>query len=116
MKKDYTIYLKDIIENSNDAKEFTKNITFDEFKNNKEKINAVTKSLENIGEATSNIPDEIKEKYPKINWKNIKDFRNVLIHKYRDIKLEKEWDIIENKLDDLKEQIEEVLEKEEVIN
>ena len=67
--------------------------------------------LEIIGEAANQVPEEIKKKHSKIPWRDIQDFRIVVAHKYWKINLERIWDIIENKLQDLREQIEDLLKK-----
>jgi uncharacterized protein with HEPN domain len=43
---------------------------------------AVARRFEIIGEAASHISDKIKEQYPKIEWRLMKDMRNLLIHEY----------------------------------
>ena len=47
-------------------------------------VDAVIRNYEVIGEATKNIPEEIKEKYPEVEWKEATGFRDVLIHDYFD--------------------------------
>jgi len=54
--------------------------TFDEFTKNLEKVYAVAKAFENIGEAVKNIPKELTERYPKIPWSEIAKMRDVLTH------------------------------------
>ena len=58
-----------------------------------------------IGEAVKNIHFQIKEKYPKIEWKKIAGLRDILTHEYFSIDLEVLWDITQNKLPILKKQI-----------
>jgi uncharacterized protein with HEPN domain len=69
---------------------------------------AVLRELEIIGEAINKLPDELKNKYPSVPWRDITDFRNILAHHYWGIDLETVWNIIHNsdKLPDLKTQIE----------
>jgi len=40
------------------------------------------RNLEIIGEASKNIPEDIKEKYSKIPWKRMIGLRNIAIHEY----------------------------------
>ena len=70
---------------------------------------AVSRDFEIIGEASGNISDEIKQKNPNVPWREIKDFRNVLIHEYFDVDYEKMWEIMEEELPRLKEQIKVIL-------
>lgn len=43
---------------------------------------AVLRNLQILSESTSHFPDEVKLKYPEINWKGIVGFRNILVHDY----------------------------------
>ncbi len=47
-----------------------------------------------------NIPNEIRERYPEIPWKEMVGFRDKLIHFYFGIKYEIVWDTIKLKLSD----------------
>jgi uncharacterized protein with HEPN domain len=59
--------------------------------------------MEIIGEAARNLPDEIKNLAPEIEWKKVVSLRNILAHEYFNITREIIWDIIQNKLPSLKE-------------
>ncbi len=45
-------------------------------------MDAVIRNLEVIGEATKNIPDKVKQKYPDIEWRKVGDLRNIIVHGY----------------------------------
>ncbi|TAO01281.1 MAG: DUF86 domain-containing protein [Phormidium sp. SL48-SHIP] len=68
---------------------------------------AVLRELEIIGEAANKLPDELKNQYPSVPWRDMTDFRNILAHHYWAIDLETVWNIIHNrdKLPDLKIQV-----------
>lgn len=67
-KRDYRLYLEDIIYECRNIKKFTKDIDYNEFSQNIEKVYAVAKAFENIGEAVKNLPKEITEEYSNIPW------------------------------------------------
>lgn len=73
---------------------------------------ASVRSLEVIGEATKNLSEEFKEKYPVVEWKKIAGLRDKLIHHYFGINWDIVWDVIENKLPDLEKEIRILIEKE----
>jgi len=112
-KREYKLFLKDIVENIELIKEFTSNInSLEDLESNKLILFAVLKAFENIGEATKNIPSEIKEKYPYF-WKEISGLRDILVHHYWGVDMEIIWDIIENELDELENLTKKVLEDEQ---
>lgn len=62
-----------------------------------------------IGEMVSKISDGFKTENPHIEWNKIKDFRNLLAHNYFGIDAEEVWQIIQNDLPILKNQIKELI-------
>lgn len=78
-KRDYILFLEDILDALEKIENYTKNLSFTEFADNDMAVDAVIRNFEVIGEATKNIPEEIKEKYPEVEWKEATGFRNVLI-------------------------------------
>jgi uncharacterized protein with HEPN domain len=112
MKRRYDIFLKDILENISLIYEFIGDMEYEQFKTDKKTVFAVCRCLEIIGEAVNLIPDDIKSQYKVIPWQDIKNFRNIVVHKYWDIDVETVWDIIQNELEPLDEEIKKICEKE----
>jgi len=81
-ERQYLDYIQDIVESVNDIKSFVSNMDFNAFCSDKKTINAVIRSLEVIGEASTKIPPEISDRYPAIPWKHMRVMRNKLIHEY----------------------------------
>ncbi|MCP2619131.1 DUF86 domain-containing protein [Candidatus Aminicenantes bacterium AC-335-A11] len=95
----------------NKINRYTENISLEEFKKNELIQDGVVRNLEIIGEATKNIPESIKKDNPDVEWKKIGGLRDILIHVYFGIDTEIIWDIIKNKVPELKEKIENILAK-----
>ncbi len=84
-------------------------MSFEEFVKNDMVIDAVLRNLEIIGEASRNIPEDIRSKYKRIPWKRVIGFRNIVIHGYFGVDLEIVWTIITRHLKELKPEIERML-------
>jgi uncharacterized protein with HEPN domain len=107
--KDWIVYLEDILKHANRVIEYTQNLTCSEFLNDNRTYDAVLRNLEIIGEAVKNIPQDFRDKYSSIEWRKIAGLRDILIHDYSGISDEIIWDIIENKIPELKIKVKEVL-------
>jgi len=103
--RDYKLYLDDIIEAIERIEKYTKNLTSERFEKDNLIIDGVIRNLEIIGEAVKNIPTSVKDRHADIEWKKIAGLRDILAHEYFGIDLEILWDIVENKLPDLKKEI-----------
>jgi len=72
-------------------------------------LNASLTLLANIGENVSKITEKLKQNYSDIEWQQIKDFRNKIVHDYVGIDLAVVYEIITNDLKELKPKIEEII-------
>ena len=80
--RDSKLLLKDILDAISAIERFVEGVNFEEFKSNDEKSSAVIRKFEIIGEATKGLPEDLKEKYPEIPWREMAGFRDKLIHFY----------------------------------
>ncbi|MBI3599342.1 MAG: DUF86 domain-containing protein [Nitrospinae bacterium] len=112
MRRNYMLYLEDILTSANKILKYVGDASYDDIIKDEMRLEAITRNFEIIGEAAGNIPQEIKDKYPIIEWRKISDFRNILAHEYFGIDYEIMWDIIKNKLPVLEKSIQSILEKE----
>ena len=65
-KRKYIDFLNDILTSSEKVITLVKDISFEDFVNNWIIIDATTRNLEVLGEASKKLPDEIKRNYPRI--------------------------------------------------
>lgn len=101
MSREYKLYISDILEAQGRIREYTKQLTYDEFEKSMITIDAVIRNLEVIGEAASKLPLEIKNRAPEIEWRKIVGMRNVLAHEYFGVNTQIVWDIVQNKIDQI---------------
>ena len=81
MRNDRT-YLAHIRDAINRIEEYLDDVTYDQFVSNKMMIDTVVRELAIIGEASSNLSEEFRDKYSDILWRQTRDMRNFLIHEY----------------------------------
>lgn len=56
---------------------------------------AVMRNLQVLAESCMRMSSEIRDRRREIDWKGIAGFRNVMVHDYLDLDLEKIWEIIQ---------------------
>ena len=80
----------------------------EDFSSDMKSIDAVIRNLEIIGEATKNISEDFKNRYPDVNWKDPTRMRDRLIHAYFGVDLGIVWETIKFRIPELKKQIEKI--------
>ncbi len=81
-----------IVEASNSIHEFLLGVSKDEFEENYMLQLAITKLLENIGEAANRISKELRDEFIEIDWVIMIRSRNVYAHQYFALDLNLVWE------------------------
>ncbi|OGH69779.1 MAG: hypothetical protein A3C90_02005 [Candidatus Magasanikbacteria bacterium RIFCSPHIGHO2_02_FULL_51_14] len=109
MKKDVFVFFEHILDSIEKVEQYLAGKKKDEFVSSDILQDALVRRLEIIGEATRNIPESARIRYPNVPWQDISDMRNKLIHEYFIVDLDVVWNVIETDLPVLKRQILEIL-------
>lgn len=84
---------------------FTEGLEYEDLVKDPLHLHAVTHNVQVIGEAVFKLSKEFKESHTDTPWQMIEKMRHVLVHDYYQINLEILWDIIQNDLPPLREQV-----------
>ncbi len=103
--RDYQLYLKDILSAMDSIEAFVEGMSFEEFRTDDKTASAVIRKFEIIGEAKKNIPDEIRQQYPTLPWKEMAGMRDRLIHFYFGVDYKLVWTTIKERLPQVKPDI-----------
>jgi|SRR3989344_1552064 len=98
-------YLEDILESINRIERYIENLRPINFLESEVIQDGVMKRIEIIGEAVKHLSNEMKDKHPEIPWKNIAGMRDILIHEYAGVQVERVWQTAKNDLPPLKKVI-----------
>jgi uncharacterized protein with HEPN domain len=104
MTKDPRVYLAHILECLQKIERFTKEGR-NRFFQDAMVQDAVLRNFEVIGEAAKRLDDAYRAAHPQIPWRALAGLRNVLIHQYESVDLERVWAIVEEELPGLREAI-----------
>jgi len=105
MSKDPNIIIEHVLESISLIEKYLEGKSIDDFQNDVQLQDSVIRRMEIIGEAIKNLPDDIREKYTDVTWKEVVGMRDVLIHAYFRVDLELTWETIQSDLPILKEQL-----------
>ncbi|MBI5227693.1 DUF86 domain-containing protein [Candidatus Micrarchaeota archaeon] len=94
MKGNFQDSLQDILVSIQKINEFIQGMDFEDFREDHKTIYAVIRALEIIGEASKNIPEDIKQQNKNIPWKLMIGMRDKLIHEYFGVDLTVLWNTV----------------------
>jgi uncharacterized protein with HEPN domain len=103
MSKSNMLALLAIGEAINKIERFTSDLSsWQELKNDEETFDACLMNFLIIGESVLRLDVDFLEANNQIEWHKIRGFRNLIAHDYFGIDAEEVWDIVQNKIPELK--------------
>lgn len=106
------LYLADIMEATQAIAEFVQGQDESDFNQDAKTQSAVIQKLIVIGEAAARLPQDFKDRYPQIEWRDVVAFRNILVHAYFSIKLAIIWRTVQDEVPMLRQKVAEIMEQE----
>lgn len=104
-KRTPSLLLEDIIDAANKILEYTKELSYENFCDDNMSVDAVCRNFEIIGEAANRLPEDFRVQHDGVDWHRIRGFRNRIVHEYFGVDLQIIWNIKENHILQLIEDI-----------
>ena len=103
------LFLQDIVQSIDAVERFLAGVNEARFLTDEILQNAVLMKLVVIGEAAARLSNQLRERYPEIEWKSIIGFRNISVHAYFSVKWDIVWETATNDLKILRETVIKIL-------
>lgn len=103
MSRDWLILVRDMKEFCEKIQTYTSGVSRAEFEQHGIIYDATIRNVELLGEAARNLPEDVRLLSPDIEWPKIIAVRNILIHGYFGIDDDILWDIVQNKIEPLRQ-------------
>lgn len=110
MKRNYILFLEDISKRIEKIDSYIVGMSYDEFVQDDKTVSACIREIEVIGEATKQIPRDITDRFNDLPWSLMAKMRDKLIHWYFEIDEEIVWNVVKDKLPNIKTQIDCIIE------
>jgi uncharacterized protein with HEPN domain len=101
--------VQDILDAIREIQRFTADLDYERFSRDPKTLKAVIMDLAIIGEAASQLDQQVQAPHPEIPWPVIRAMRNHLIHAYFQVDPLIVWNTIQNDLEPLIEPLERML-------
>jgi uncharacterized protein with HEPN domain len=97
-KREYTDYLRDILDAAGKALEFVGGMDYERFRNDDKTQFAVTRALTIIGEAAKKVPKSVQSRHPEVPWKDMAGMRDMVTHEYFRVDLRRVFETVKRDL------------------
>ena len=91
MKKNFKVYLIDILQAAADIQTYTISAKREDIFVDRMLQDAVIRKFAVLGEAAKRLPTSVKKQEKNVPWKKITGLRDIVVHDYSDIDLDVLW-------------------------
>jgi uncharacterized protein with HEPN domain len=98
------LYVADLADNARAVREYLDGVTRERWDADRVLRDAVLYRMLLLGEIASALPEELRERYPHVPWKQIRAFRNLAVHRYFGVDWAVVWQIAQEEPPVLEEQ------------
>ena|SRR3990172_930600 len=113
MSRSVTDLLRHMLAEAKYLLDESRSLSKDQFLADETRRRAFVRSIEILGEATKGVPQDFRAKYPEVPWQLIAGMRDRLIHAYFAVDFEIVWDVVVNKIPQLRNQLQRILDAEQ---
>lgn len=108
MSRSWELFFRDMLEAAQKVVRYTDGRQADSFFTDEMAYDATLRNLEILGEAAKNIPAEIRQRYPDVDWRDVAGLRDVLAHSYFALDDDTLWKIVKTDIPRLLIQLEQI--------
>lgn len=91
-------YLQDIVDATRKARAFVQGMSYEQFALDDKTNYAVVRAIEIVGEASKQVSDDLRARYPTIPWREMTGIRDKLIHAYFGVDQQVVWETVQRDL------------------
>lgn len=114
MSRSIRDYLQHILDEAEYLRQSVEQLDKDMFFKDETLKRAFVRSIEVIGEAVKQVPDDLRQQYPQLEWRAIAGMRDRLIHGYFGVDYGIVWDVVLNKIPPLAQVIKQILARDDL--
>lgn len=104
-------YLRHIQEEAEYLQRKSQNLIFEDFAEDETLKRAFVRSIEIIGEAAKQVPENVRQIYQQIEWREISGMRDHLVHGYFAVDYEIVWNVVKREVPQLIQSIKQIITK-----
>lgn len=108
MSRSWELFLRDMLEAARKVIRYTDKRQVETFAADEMAYDATLRNLEILGEAAKNIPDDIRQRYPEVNWRGVAGLRDILAHAYFALDEDTLWKIVRTDIPELLDLLEQI--------